>query len=162
MLVDLKGSLNTLPESGGLDKVVNSAGAENGEPVEIKTYEKPEKNQFQLDLELKQLSEIADTKYDLDDLNCVWSDFLYGRFHKRTIQLVDEYEHKGESSQFDLFPLGANLWKAAAFYEQFCDNIQTYIEECDNFQVQNINVQMVFTQSTDVNVSDIGFNLRAF
>lgn len=134
-MVDLKASLKTLPESGGLDGAVDIADGQNEEAVEIKMSETPKKNQFQLDLELKQSSDVASTKYDLDDPNYVWSDFLYGRFHNRSIQLVEEYEHKPTSSQFDLFPLGVNVWKATNFNEQFCDNMQTYIEECDNFQV---------------------------
>lgn len=68
-----------------------------------------------------------------EDVN-VWSDYLYSRFHPRTVNLINEYQFQNENTPFDVFPLGRNLWSLIGFQEDFIDNIRWYVEECDNFQ----------------------------
>ncbi|CAH1981359.1 unnamed protein product [Acanthoscelides obtectus] len=72
--------------------------------------------------------------YDFDKGVQVWSDFLYARFHPRTVNIVREYEHCNENTPFDAFPLGTSLWRTPAFEEDFADKIRNYVEECDHFQ----------------------------
>lgn len=68
----------------------------------------------------------------LDESVCVWSDFLYSRFHPRTVNILKEYEHENSNKAFDVFPLGHNVWES--LQEDFTDKIRQYLEECDNFQ----------------------------
>lgn len=91
------------------------------------------KNLFQRDMD--EASSVLNQDYNLDEEVNVWSDFLYTRFHPRTVNVIKEYEHENKSLQFDLFPLGTNLYNLEQFNDVFNDKIRNYIEECNNFQV---------------------------
>ncbi|KAK5649088.1 hypothetical protein RI129_003980 [Pyrocoelia pectoralis] len=132
LLVDLKGSLGTLPESGNLyDPQVPPSTVDTwGQGVEIRESDKLPKNALQQQLDMHNSLR---TNSNLDNAVNVWSDFLYPRFHPRTVNIIKEYMHGGES-EFDVFPLGAKLWKTEQFAEEFADKIRNYIEECDSFQ----------------------------
>ncbi|EFA05270.1 protein misato [Tribolium castaneum] len=128
LLVDLKGSLKTLPQEGELYSLPSQSAPDQ---VEIIAQPPEEKNEFQKDIETNAtLTKI----YDLERQVRVWSDFLYTRFHPRTVNTVQEYQHDNENTPFDIFPLGANLWKKDQFSEDFSDKIRNYIEECNSFQ----------------------------
>nr|XP_023030368.1 protein misato [Leptinotarsa decemlineata] len=139
LLVDLKGSLKTLPEIGELyerlphPSEVKVEWDEN--LVETRPGPSEVKNKFQADLEdPEKLQSVSKESYDFDKDARVWSDFLYTRFHPRTVNIVKEYQHCNENTPFDAFPLGASLWKTPQFEEDFSDKIRNYIEECDGFQ----------------------------
>ncbi|XP_063924432.1 protein misato-like [Zophobas morio] len=129
LLVDLKGSLKALPEDGELYEAAQEDT--DTSPFEIVAEQKQEKIDFQKDLD-----QGLQTKkiYDLDNDAHVWSDFLYTRFHPRSVNVVKDYQHSDEHTPFDIFPLGTNLWKKDQFSEDFVDKIRNYIEECNNFQ----------------------------
>ncbi|KAF2899962.1 hypothetical protein ILUMI_06229 [Ignelater luminosus] len=138
LLVDLKGSLRTLPERGTLyeSPPKSSEIDTNWKPsaTETKINEPEQKNVFQEDLENSQITDFSKRCYNLESDVEVWSDFLYTRFHPRTVNIIKEYEHENKDSQFDVFPLGTAMWRSEQFEEDFSDKIRNYIEECDNFQ----------------------------
>lgn len=139
-MVDLKGSLKTLPESGTLYETppkpskVDTNWKFNA--IETKINKPEQKNIFQEDLENSQITEFSKKCYNLERDVEVWSDFLYTRFHPRTVNIIKEYEHENKDSQFDVFSLGTTMWQSEQFKEDFSDKIRNYIEECDNFQVK--------------------------
>lgn len=144
LLVDLKGSLKSLPESGLLDDPMPECPTDdtlwNEEIVQVNTTENEPKNQFQEDLSnMEQPRDALKKIYNLNEEVHVWSDFLYTRLHPRTINVIKQYEHESTISQFEVFPLGTNLWRTDVFKEEFSDKIRNYIEECDSFQVNIFN-----------------------
>nr|CAI5867837.1 unnamed protein product [Callosobruchus analis] len=141
LLVDLKGTLRTLSETGDLYESPPDPDKEKtriGWPpshVDIQAALQCKKNRFQKDLEdPSEAGKVALKTYDFDKVVQVWSDYLYARFHPRTVNTVKEYEHCNENTPFDVFPLGTSLWKTPSFEEDFVDKIRNYVEECDHFQ----------------------------
>lgn len=141
----MNGSLNNLPERGDLyepkyNKNVASSSKQKIEwdekLVEVQEETPRFKNKFQADLENEEdPSKILTKQYDFENEVKVWSDFLYTRFHPRTVNIVKQYQHCNENTPFDAFPLGVDLWKSEEFINDFCDKIRNYVEECDYFQV---------------------------
>lgn len=129
LLVDLKGSLKGLPEDGGLyEQAADVEQVKKGalwreNAVEVQAGEKFEN---QVDAVVEQ--GVFDEKVS------VWSDFLYSRFHPRTVNVVRDFEHENEEKMFDVFPLGRDLWASEQFQDDFTNKIRQYLEECDNFQ----------------------------
>lgn len=134
LLVDLKGSLNALSHESELYNSTNEAEKVNviwDNNIELKKEETLMKNEFQKDLEV--FGDIqANKHYNLDNDVNVWSDFLYSRFHPRTINIVNDYQHSEQS--FDVFSLGSTAWNDCNFEDAFCDKIRNYVEECDYIQ----------------------------
>lgn len=136
----MKGSLRTLPQEGDLYKTTPDPSqlyAEwDDDKVELQEEQTESKNEFQRDIDNpKALPEVSSKKYDLEDKVKVWSDYLYSRFHPKTVNIVNDYQHCNEQTPFDSFSLGAALWKSDIFEDEFSDKIRSYIEECDHFQV---------------------------
>ncbi|KAL3285700.1 hypothetical protein HHI36_000231 [Cryptolaemus montrouzieri] len=136
LLVDLKGSLGALPENSQLygDVIEPSEAQVEWEParVDIKEENKLQKNKFQQDLEDEGNSQSV-AEYNLENDVKVWSDFLYARFHPRTLNIIKEYQH-GNDSLFSIYPMGGDLWKSEQFNEDFVDKIRNYVEESDFLQ----------------------------
>lgn len=146
--MDLKGSLKTLPERGDLYETVTEPAISSvpwlENAVEIITEEKPPKNEFQEALAAPDTSNLDHLDSEcLDGKVNVWSDYLYSRFHPRTVNVIREYQHESASVPFDVYPLGTNLWKEREFSEDFCDKIRSYIEECDSPQGFQVTVDAV-------------------
>ncbi|CAB3388170.1 Hypothetical predicted protein [Cloeon dipterum] len=139
LLVDLKGSLGSLPEHGGLYEADHE---EQPEPVwvnqvDVQRREKFKNNEFLADLANEEKTGQplpVDKQYKLDDYVDVWSDFHRTRYHPRSINIIKEYERGSETSAFDAFPQGTALWKTDFFEDNFVDSIRRYAEECDNLQ----------------------------
>lgn len=100
--------------------------------MEIQHCPKVSKNEFQCDLDNP---EVPNKKYDLDQQVTVWSDYLYTRFHPKSVNIVNEYQHCNLETPFDSFNLGGSVWGSEPFQDEFSDKIRQYIEECDHFQV---------------------------
>lgn len=122
-----------MPEQGGLyeeiqdPEKIKSNVAWNEEAIEIRKDEKCENN---VDAIIESAQNIT-----LDPNNVrVWSDFLYTRFHPRTINILREYEHENKEKVFDVFAVGYETWKSEQFQEDYVEKIRQYLEECDNFQ----------------------------
>ncbi|KAK9883944.1 hypothetical protein WA026_004884 [Henosepilachna vigintioctopunctata] len=136
LAVDLKGSLRALSESSEVyEEIPDCSKVEvrwDPDKVEIKKSERVNKNKFQQDLD-DQSGLCGKSHYNLETDVKVWSDFLYARFHPRTINIIKEYQHQNDSP-FNTFPLGQELWKTEQFEEEFADKIRSYMEESDYFQ----------------------------
>lgn len=147
LLADLKGSLRSLPELGDLYGIPDSSvrGATWLEDaVEVIEEKKVVKNTFQKELENPQVQlESLDAGNQLEEDVKVWSDFLYSKFHPRTVNLVKEYHHESQNSEFDVSPLGVSLWKTTSYGDEFSDKIRVYVEECDSLQGFHVTVDAV-------------------
>ncbi|CAG9560631.1 unnamed protein product [Danaus chrysippus] len=136
LLADLKGSLKTLPATGGLEET-NLEGDFSWEEVETIKEPEPDKNEFIKDINAG-TSNLQDKEYKLEqDIN-TWTDYLYPRFHSRTVNIIKEYQHSSENESFDIFTSGSTLWKSD-IGETFADNIRKYVEECDSLQGFQVN-----------------------
>lgn len=160
LLVDLDGSLKHLPREGELygnslkrdihEKLFPTEGNDIAEEhesvkklkedvawqpsdVEIVAEKETAKHEFQEDLD-NAAAATENKKYDLADNVDSWADFLYGRYHPRTVHVVKQYRHDPEKQTFDTFCNGVQLWKTEQFEEDFCDRIRQYVEECDFMQ----------------------------
>jgi len=106
--------------------------------VEIVDEPVIEKNEFQTDLDTYQ-NTFADKEYNLSESVESWADYIYPRFHPRTVNIVNQYKHSNEKQTLDTYCCGLDVWKSELFEEEFCDKIRQYVEECDYLQgFQNI------------------------
>ncbi|XP_047507186.1 protein misato [Pieris napi] len=138
LIADLKGSLKTLPAHGGLENELST-----DEEIPWNSVEKIEdppayKNVYLTDIESENTSNIENKKYILEQDVKTWTDYLYPRFHPRTINIVKEYQHGSEQESFDVGCTGRLIWKSD-YGETFSDNIRKYVEECDSMQGFQVN-----------------------
>ncbi|KAM3962315.1 misato mitochondrial distribution and morphology regulator [Aphomia sociella] len=136
LLADLKGSLNTLPISGGLPNDNNEDHTE-WHNIEKSEEPAPKKNNFLVDIDSQGTTSEA-KQYNLDQDIKTWTDFLYPRLHSRSINIIDEYQHGNDAECFDISYSGKSLWKSN-FGDTFSDNIRKYVEECDSMQGFHVN-----------------------
>ncbi|CAH0555750.1 unnamed protein product [Brassicogethes aeneus] len=137
--VDLRDGLKALPEVGelygGLQLPSTSELNWNENAVEVKKEDCDDKSQFLKDLAgASNVEEVLNKDYDFERDVTVWSDYLYSRFHPRTVNVVKQFEYGNVNTPFDVFPLGKEVWKTEQFEEDFTDKIRNYVEECDSFQ----------------------------
>lgn len=148
LLVDLKGTLKYIPEAGNLytnnvqlelnnpensvlDQVRGSIpwDADKIEVIETEPAQVPE---YQKDL--KENSASVSKDYKLKETISNWPDFMYTRYHPKSINIVKEYEDHDDFSSLDTYTAGMELWKTSHFEDDYCDNIRSYMEECNNCQ----------------------------
>lgn len=72
--------------------------------------------------------------YDLDQVISVWSDFLGTSLHPKSIQLIKDFVHGGNTNPFDVFGYGQGVAKGEHFYDEFESNLHFFVEECDSLQ----------------------------
>lgn len=162
--VDLKGSLNTLRPDGILyDVEMEQNGITWEGDVTMHKASPSVKNQFLTDLDLAEDSaekiqqtpdtessdkdledasissgqsslSIKDKIYHLDDSVSVWSDFLYGHLHPKSLSVVKEFLHQSDTEKFELFPQGKDLLKKRNVLEDLEDKLHFFAEECDHLQ----------------------------
>lgn len=72
--------------------------------------------------------------YKLDDKVEVWTDYLGTRFHPRTINIINDYQHSNQEQLFETFAQGVEIWKTELFSDQWSDKCRAYAEECDFLQ----------------------------
>ncbi|XP_037934888.1 protein misato-like [Teleopsis dalmanni] len=151
LLVDLDGALKHLPREGELygnfkrptknentddeDVSVKKLKDNINWPDNVELWEKSEieKNSFQKDLDNPEAS-IEKTNYNLVENVESWADFLYARYHPRTVNVVNNFKHSVDKQTFDTYSCGVELWKTEQFSDDFCDKIRQYVEECDYLQ----------------------------
>ncbi|XP_045493080.1 protein misato [Colias croceus] len=138
LLADLKGSLKTLPATGGLESATNDEGDLPWSYVEKIEDPPAEKNEFLSDIEAENPPDTQDKKYILEDNINTWTDYLYPRFHSRTINVIKSYQHGDEHEGFDIGSTGRSIWKSD-YGDTFTDNIRKYVEECDSMQGFQVN-----------------------
>ena len=91
LLADLKGSLKTLPESGGLSTTVEESTL-SWDAVEKIEEPAPPKNEYLADIDGEGPS-VPTKEYNFEEDVKTWTDYLYPRLHERTINIVKEYVH---------------------------------------------------------------------
>lgn len=96
LLVDLKGSLKTLPVSGGLEEQNVEENLPWNAVEKIKQPE-PKKNEYLKNIDSKNPSNVESKQYNLDQEVDTWTDYLYPRFHPRTVNIVKEYQSGNEN-----------------------------------------------------------------
>lgn len=151
LLVDLSGSLKHLPEDGALYSTNPQSSSENAlssiqkdifweeDGIEV-VHSDPntEKPEFQRDLDDPEVN-MEEKEYNLSENVSTWTDFLYSRYHPRSINVIRDYKHADERDSLDTFSNGKLLWNTEPFQDEFSDRIRQYVEECDFLQgFQNI------------------------
>ena len=146
LLVDLKGTLKYIPEAGNLYTSPQLALNNPENPLveqlrssiqwddEIEVMEtEPEKvPEYQQDLELNGAA--GNKIYNLKETISNWPDFMFTRYHPKSINIVKEYEYADDITSLDTYTAGMKLWESPHFEDEFCDNIRSYMEECNNCQ----------------------------
>ncbi|KAJ8267831.1 hypothetical protein COCON_G00130030 [Conger conger] len=161
--MDLKGSLQTLRQEGSLYETGNDTSAFTWEGPMMTHKESPStKNPFLLDLDKLDEGEIlakpefstpqlpqcsgavavptvnstlehAQKRYRLEGSVRVWSDFLRIHLHPRTICVINQYNHDGESQRLEAFGQGEALCQGVVL-EELEDRLHFFVEECDYLQ----------------------------
>lgn len=77
--------------------------------------------------------------YNLSETVNTWTDFLYSRYHPRSINVINNQSATTNSNEetLDSYTAGLDLWKSEYFQDTFSDRIRQYIEECNNCQVSS-------------------------
>lgn len=135
LLIDLKGSLGYLNETGTL---YENTSKDNdvlwyNENVQITEETESVKSSFIKELD-NDKSEEAEKNFDFENNVNKWVDYLVPRFHPRTVNVVKQYTHESTNQPFDVFNYGRNVWNTESFSEDFTDKIRNYVEECDLIQ----------------------------
>lgn len=150
-MVDKKCALQHLPHNGGLydednpfskpstsqsDQLKYNFNEQNvlWEPEKVEKIEKDpiEKPLFQQDLD-KANESLDEKNYDFSSTVTTWTDFMYSRYHPRSINLLSVGE-SNEEQPFDCFSAGTQAWTDDNFEDKFCNRIRQYVEECHNCQ----------------------------
>ncbi|NXC42644.1 MSTO1 protein, partial [Penelope pileata] len=64
----------------------------------------------------------------------LWSDYLSVQLHPRSLYIIQQYHHDGESGRLEAFGQGERLLQDAACIEEIEDRLHFYVEECDYLQ----------------------------
>lgn len=160
----MEGSLKHLSEEGELytDSVKRGVPEESNSikkfkedvkwtasDIEVVSAPATPKHQFQKDLDDPTIN-IHEKEYKLCDNVETWADFLYSRYHPRTVNVINEYKYSPDKESFDTFSNGVSIWKAERFEDEFCDKIRQYVEECDSLQVRYFCFKLFTESSFDV------------
>jgi Tubulin domain/Misato Segment II tubulin-like domain len=136
LLVDLKGSLKYLPEEGNLytDNTLNLENVPewNVDNIEVMKSEEIPVPEYQKIL--IENGKAENLQGELKSTISSWPDFMYTRYHPRSINVIKNYEYHDDISSLDTFTAGLELWNGAFFEDDFCDKIRNYVEECNNCQ----------------------------
>lgn len=149
-MVDQKRSLKHLPQTGGLySEPTALAGAsakgddhafteENvlWEPdqVEVIKQEQCVKPEYQQHLDNACQPPDNAKPYDFTNTVETWSDFMYSRYHPRSMNILNSLKDTTDESSFDCFPAGTQLWRNENLEDELGDKVRQYIEECNNCQ----------------------------
>lgn len=72
--------------------------------------------------------------YKLEESVKGWTDFMYSRYHPRSINLINDYKYSVHENEFDTFTNGRELWARGDFREEYSDRMRQYLEECNSCQ----------------------------
>ncbi|XP_036609639.1 protein misato homolog 1 isoform X1 [Trichosurus vulpecula] len=161
ILMDLKGSLSSLKQEGGLyqDKHLDAAIAWQGKLTTHKE-ELQAKNPFLQNLLsaegvmssdgvwrvqafpngkgiptlTKAFSPTPKSLIPPEGSIKVWSDFLHVQLHPRSICIIQKYNHDGEAGRLEGFGQGESLLQEPTYLEELEDRLHFYVEECDYLQ----------------------------
>nr|BAE39645.1 unnamed protein product [Mus musculus] len=145
ILMDLKGSLNTLKEEGNLyrDRQLEAAVAWQGKLSTHRDDAQPKNPNLQglLSAEGVRSSDgawraklIQNIQNGKENSIKVWSDFLRVHLHPRSICVIHKYHHDGETGRLEAFGQGESVLKEPRYLEELEDRLHFYVEECDYLQ----------------------------
>jgi len=154
ILMDLKGSLGSLPECGELygrntvPKVgtVTMNWAEGHQIFKEEPYKKNDylrsldneagdegDSEKDIDRAVDNDSSDEEKLYNLEDQVAFWSDYLGARFHQKSVLLCDSYQHQNSTHPFDMWGSGREAWNdGRGLGDEMEDRIRFFAEECDN------------------------------
>ncbi|XP_019664596.1 protein misato homolog 1 isoform X2 [Ailuropoda melanoleuca] len=159
ILMDLKGSLSSLKQEGGLygDRQLDAAIAWQGKLTTHKEELYPQ-NPYLQDLlsaegvlssdGIWRVKSIPNGKgpppltaaiapkllIPTESSIRVWSDFLRVHLHPRSICMIQKYNHDGEAGRLEAFGQGESILKEPRYLEELEDRLHFYVEECDYLQ----------------------------
>lgn len=93
-----------------------------------------ELNQY-LKFDFPLLSFLDCKNYQLEESVKYWSDFMRTRYHPKSFNLIQEYQHENSSQPFDCYLQGGEVWKSELMTEDWTDKVRSFVEECDCLQV---------------------------
>uniref|UniRef100_A0A2I2Z553 Protein misato homolog 1 n=1 Tax=Gorilla gorilla gorilla TaxID=9595 RepID=A0A2I2Z553_GORGO len=138
IFMDLKGSLSSLKEEGGLyrDKQLDAAIAWCGKLTTHKEELYPKNPYLQDFLSSSPLTTTTTPKplIPTEASIRVWSDFLRVHLHPRSIRMIQKYNHDGEAGRLEAFGQGESVLKEPKYQEELEDRLHFYVEECDYLQ----------------------------
>uniref|UniRef100_I3M4M3 Protein misato homolog 1 n=1 Tax=Ictidomys tridecemlineatus TaxID=43179 RepID=I3M4M3_ICTTR len=142
ILMDLKGSVNSLKQEGGLywDKQLDAAVAWHGKLTTHKEEVYPQNPHLQdlLSAEGVRSSDgfwrVKSIPNGKESSVRVWSDFLRVHLHPRSICMIQKYNHDGETGRLEAFGQGESVLKEPRYLEELEDRLHFYVEECDYLQ----------------------------
>ncbi|EDW81862.1 uncharacterized protein Dwil_GK25434 [Drosophila willistoni] len=146
--VDLAGTLGHLPLAGELygnyvqrnaDEDVQKTRQQvkesqlcSGDQLDV--VEQPLASMSEYQKDLLKGSVAMDKDYRLTETANSWVDYLYARYHPRTLNIVQDVQRDSSIQALGLHSAGTEVWQSPAFNEDFCDRIRLYVEECDGLQ----------------------------
>lgn len=95
LVADLKGSLKSFKQAGGLPDEAQDI-PQPWQNVEVIKEPECSKNQYLNDLD-KNIQKPLSKEYNLEEDVVTWTDYLYSRFHPRTVNIVKDYQHNNET-----------------------------------------------------------------
>ncbi|XP_078297496.1 protein misato homolog 1 isoform X2 [Panthera onca] len=159
ILMDLKGSLSSLKQEGGLyrDRQLDAAIAWQGKLTTHREELYPQIPGLQDLLSAEgvlssdgiwRVKSIPNGKgppplttaaapkpfTPTEDSIRVWSDFLRVHLHPRSICMIQKYNHDGEAGRLEAFGQGESILKEPRCLEDVEDRLHFYVEECDHLQ----------------------------
>ncbi|KAL1463128.1 hypothetical protein WDU94_014912 [Cyamophila willieti] len=145
LLVDLKGSIQLYENELYEDvitqaDILNSISTWSPDKVEVVNEPSSKTNEFLEDL--KNFENNGDVfqlfldykDYNLEENVTYWSDFMRTRYHPRSFNVIDEYQHGNTGQPFDCYLQGVEVWKSEAMSEDWTDKVRAFVEECDCLQ----------------------------
>ncbi|XP_072050730.1 protein misato homolog 1-like [Amphiura filiformis] len=72
--------------------------------------------------------------YYLDESVVVWSDYLYGHMHPKTVSVIREFSHDSDVEPFELYTQGKTLMQKPSMEDDLEDRLHFFAEECDHLQ----------------------------
>ncbi|XP_034865672.1 protein misato homolog 1 isoform X2 [Mirounga leonina] len=142
ILMDLKGSLSSLKQEGGLygDRQLDAAIAWQGKLTTHKEELCPP-NPYLQDLLSAEgvlsrdgIWRVKPIPNGKESSIRVWSDFLRVHLHPRSICMIQKYNHDGEAGRLEAFGQGESVLKEPRYLEELEDRLHFYMEECDYLQ----------------------------
>ncbi|XP_016967056.1 protein misato [Drosophila biarmipes] len=152
--VDLAGTLGHLPVTGELygnfvqrDEELLPLGTgeelqqarqkaeESGVSAQhLDVHEQPPAAISEYQKDLLKNSVAPEKNYQLADTANSWADFLYARYHPRTLNVLPGLVRNPTVQALGTYSAGTEQWQDVAFNDEFCDRIRLYVEECDGLQ----------------------------
>ncbi|XP_020805321.1 protein misato [Drosophila serrata] len=153
--VDLAGTLSHLPVAGelygnfvqrdeellplgtgeGLQRARQRAEESNvSASQQLDVVEQPQAEISEYQRDLLKNAVAPEKNYQLAESANSWADFLYARYHPRTLNILPGLVRDQAVQTLGTYTSGTELWQEAAFNDEFCDRIRLYVEECDGLQ----------------------------